>query len=375
MSRKRTPTADPKQRSEARYGRRHKPRTSSDLSPFHQQADHARRYDASERVTGRIACRPARTGRATQVCRRLRPARHSVFSVPSGCFLSPAQIETSSAANHSSTSISARRYCRSRSRRCSNTRRSQNLRSYTKRRPLTLPSRRSIPSPMTMCASSRQACGRDVPLAYATKSIEPCRRGNGGSGVHRRDPMTRSPPGSPLALPVAKYRPEFAHMCASALQQANGDGIVMRNPKIKPKPPRKPSGSVSSTDCQQTSDMKSMKKSALKLVPPNHKVQTVAPDMARRRPNAELRAREYLTEAEVEKLCEAARGNRWGHRDATMILVAFRHGLRVAELIDLRWDQVELESARLHVRRAKNGTPSVHPIHGDELRALRRLQA
>ena len=68
------------------------------------------------------------------------------------------------------------------------------------------------------------------------------------------------------------------------------------------------------------------------------------------------------------------KGNRWGHRDMTMILVAFRHGLRVAELIDLRWDQVEFESARLHVRRAKNGTPSVHPIHGDELRALRRLQ-
>jgi integrase len=118
--------------------------------------------------------------------------------------------------------------------------------------------------------------------------------------------------------------------------------------------------------------MESMKKSALRLVPPNHKVQTV--DMARRRPNAELRAREYLTEAEVEKLIDAARGNRWGHRDATMILVAFRHGLRVGELIDLRWDQVEFESARLHVRRSKNGTPSTHPIVGDELRTLRRLQ-
>jgi integrase len=67
------------------------------------------------------------------------------------------------------------------------------------------------------------------------------------------------------------------------------------------------------------------------------------------------------------------RGNRWAQRDAAMILVAFRHGLRVAELIDLRWDQVELETATLHVRRAKNGTPSVHPIHGDELRALRKL--
>ena len=115
-----------------------------------------------------------------------------------------------------------------------------------------------------------------------------------------------------------------------------------------------------------------MKKSALKLVPPKNEKQIV--DMARRRPNAELRHREYLTEPEIEKLLKATGANRWGHRDATMILVAYRHGLRVAELIDLRWDQVEFENARLHVRRAKNGTPSVHPIHGDELRALRRLQ-
>ena len=115
-----------------------------------------------------------------------------------------------------------------------------------------------------------------------------------------------------------------------------------------------------------------MRKSALKRLPPTGKVQTV--DMARRRPNAELRHREYLTEPEIEKLLKAAGTNRWGHRDATMILVAYRHGLRVGELIDLRWDQVEFENARLHVRRAKNGTPSVHPIHGDELRALRRLQ-
>ena len=96
--------------------------------------------------------------------------------------------------------------------------------------------------------------------------------------------------------------------------------------------------------------------------------------MARRRPNAELRTREYLTEAEIERLLDAVKDNRWGHRDMTMLLVAFRHGLRVAELIDLRWDQIEFESACLHVRRAKNGTPSVHPIHGDELRALRRLK-
>jgi integrase len=71
---------------------------------------------------------------------------------------------------------------------------------------------------------------------------------------------------------------------------------------------------------------------------------------------------------------EAARGNRWGHRDATMILLTYRHGLRAAEVRDLRRDQVDFNGAVLHVRRVKNGTPSTHPIQGDELRALRRLR-
>jgi type 1 fimbriae regulatory protein FimB/type 1 fimbriae regulatory protein FimE len=57
-----------------------------------------------------------------------------------------------------------------------------------------------------------------------------------------------------------------------------------------------------------------------------------------------------------------------------MILVAYRHGLRVSELVDLRWDQADFRTATLHVRRVKQGTPSTHPILGDELRALRRLQ-
>ena len=65
---------------------------------------------------------------------------------------------------------------------------------------------------------------------------------------------------------------------------------------------------------------------------------------------------------------------RHGHRDATMILVAYRHGLRATELCDLQWHQIELDQGRLHVRRAKRGTPSVHPIRGDEIRALRRLR-
>jgi integrase len=93
-----------------------------------------------------------------------------------------------------------------------------------------------------------------------------------------------------------------------------------------------------------------------------------------RRPNAELRAREHLTESEVERLMKAASGNRWGHRDSLMILTAYRHGLRVSELVDLRWDQVDFDHATLHVRRAKKGTPATHPIVGDEMRSLRRLQ-
>ena len=57
-----------------------------------------------------------------------------------------------------------------------------------------------------------------------------------------------------------------------------------------------------------------------------------------------------------------------------MILVAFRHGLRSSELVDLRWDQIDFAHAVLHVRRAKKGTPATHPIVGDEMRALRKLQ-
>ena len=92
-------------------------------------------------------------------------------------------------------------------------------------------------------------------------------------------------------------------------------------------------------------------------------------------PNAELRTREYLIEPEVERLIKAAKANRHGQRDATMILLAFRHGLRAAEIVDLRWDQVDLgRNACLHVRRVKNGMPSVHPLQGDEMRALRALK-
>src|SRR5258708_7458857 len=76
----------------------------------------------------------------------------------------------------------------------------------------------------------------------------------------------------------------------------------------------------------------------------------------------------------VDKLIEAAKVNRWGHRDATMILVCYRHGFRASELVDLRWSQVDFDSHRLHVRRAKKGNPATHPLQGDEIRALRKLR-
>ena len=81
----------------------------------------------------------------------------------------------------------------------------------------------------------------------------------------------------------------------------------------------------------------------------------------KRRTNAETRAREYLTDAEVQKLMKAAGDNRNGHRDATMVLLAYRHGLRPVELVTLRWDAIDFAQGQIHVSRAKNGSPSVHP--------------
>ena len=113
----------------------------------------------------------------------------------------------------------------------------------------------------------------------------------------------------------------------------------------------------------------------LKPVSPEPEKRTVAHGRAAGRPpNRELRTREHLTLAEVERLIEATKDNRQGHRDATIILIAFRHGLRASELVDLRWEQIDLDQAVLHVRRVKNGTPATHPLTGRELRALRKLQ-
>jgi len=114
-----------------------------------------------------------------------------------------------------------------------------------------------------------------------------------------------------------------------------------------------------------------MRKPNLRLASSTTVKRTVVP---KRRPNSELRPREHLTEREVEKLVEAAKGNRHGARDSTMILIGFRHGLRASELCELQWSDVEFESATLHIRRAKGGATGTHPLLGDELRALRVLK-
>src|SRR6185503_12424261 len=90
--------------------------------------------------------------------------------------------------------------------------------------------------------------------------------------------------------------------------------------------------------------------------------------------NADYRQREYLTEAEIEKLLTAAGESRNPVRDRLLILMAFRHALRVSELMNLRWEQIHLDTATVHIKRAKNGTPGIHGLQGDELRLLRALR-
>ena len=80
--------------------------------------------------------------------------------------------------------------------------------------------------------------------------------------------------------------------------------------------------------------------------------------------------REYLTEGEVERLIRAAENQ----RDRTMILVAYRHGLRVSELIGLQWSQIDLDAGRIRVRRSKRSDDSVQPLGGREVRGLRKLR-
>lgn len=91
--------------------------------------------------------------------------------------------------------------------------------------------------------------------------------------------------------------------------------------------------------------------------------------------NLDVRAREYLLSDEVEAMMIAAASiGRHPKRDRALIMLMYRHGLRVSEASRLRWNQVDLKRAHLHVHRRKQGKPSTHPLYGDELRVLRQLQ-
>jgi site-specific recombinase XerD len=93
-----------------------------------------------------------------------------------------------------------------------------------------------------------------------------------------------------------------------------------------------------------------------------------------RLPNAAYRDREHLDEAEVGRLLKALKGNRHGQRDRLMALMIFRHGLRVSELINLKWDDVSFDQGELFVRRLKGSQNTNHCLESDELNALRRLR-
>ena len=98
------------------------------------------------------------------------------------------------------------------------------------------------------------------------------------------------------------------------------------------------------------------------------------PKPPKRRPNIELRSREYLTPNEVSTLIQAAGSSgRYGHRNMTMLLVCYRHALRVSELITLRWEQLDFSNKVIHINRIKHGVPSLHPLQHDVIDALKPL--
>ena len=96
--------------------------------------------------------------------------------------------------------------------------------------------------------------------------------------------------------------------------------------------------------------------------------------MPTRTPNAEMRSREYLTETEIRLLMSTAMTGNNAARDSAMILLGYRHGFRAAELVALRWDQIDFEQRTVAVRRVKKGTPSTQPLQADEVEALEKLR-
>src|SRR5262245_20637279 len=93
-----------------------------------------------------------------------------------------------------------------------------------------------------------------------------------------------------------------------------------------------------------------------------------------RKANKAYRTREHLTEAEMDKLLAALKANRHGHRDWLIGLLVYRHGLRVSEACDLRWDDCDLPKRTIAIRRLKGSTDSAHYLERDELAGLKRHQ-
>src|SRR5262249_19096445 len=114
-----------------------------------------------------------------------------------------------------------------------------------------------------------------------------------------------------------------------------------------------------------------MKSTQLKLVDPAVKWKVRSPG---RKPNNEYRNREHLTQDELDRLFTALKGNRQGHRDYMIALAMFLHGLRVSELIDLRWDDIDWRRGTIQIRRLKGSVDGVHYMERDEAIGLKRIQ-
>jgi type 1 fimbriae regulatory protein FimB/type 1 fimbriae regulatory protein FimE len=99
---------------------------------------------------------------------------------------------------------------------------------------------------------------------------------------------------------------------------------------------------------------------------------TVSPRKGKK--NLDYRSQEYLDEAQIDRLVATAGKGRNPERDRLLILMGFRHALRVSELVGLRWQQISLDKATIHINRAKNGIPGQHGLTGEELRLLRALR-